>query len=130
MALLTSKLQRVGIYIKKYVILHKMLNSGFRDFKSIILKSIPFLVAKFICTYGYLFELIFALLTFGYKGIRVLVGPFSRSKSLRYTQNFQWVHNSIFPNGKHICSNSLTISLNLGKWDITFIMLRLKCGQP
>ena len=48
---------------------------------------------------GYLFELIFALLTFGDKGVRVLAWPSRRSKILWYAQNSQWIHNSIFPNG-------------------------------
>ena len=39
-------------------------------------KRVPFLVAILFCTYGYLLELIFSLLIFRNKGVRVLAGPF------------------------------------------------------
>ena len=51
----------------------------------------------FFCSYGYMFELIFALLTFADKGVRVLAGPFFRWNLLWYVQNIQCVQNSIFP---------------------------------
>ena len=54
----------------------------------------------------------FALLSFGDKGVRLSAGPFLRSEILWYVQNFRWVQNSIFPNGKHIFSNSWSLS----KW--------------
>ena len=60
--------------------------------------------------YGLPFELILAFLTFGDKGVKVLAGPLLRPKPLWYMQNFQWVQNSIFPNEKHIYSNSLISS--------------------
>ena len=56
----------------------------------------------FYCTYGYLFELIFALLTFRDKGVRVLARPFQRPKILWHVQSFKCVQNSIFPNEKYI----------------------------
>ena len=66
------------------------------------------MLKHFFCAYGYLSELIFTLLLFGDKGVRVLTGSFHRSKILWHTQNFQWVHSSVFPNGKHVFfSNSL-----------------------
>ena len=83
------------------------------------------------CSYSYrLPELIFPLLTFRDKGERVLAGSLLRSKILRYALNFQWIQNSIFPNWKHIFDNSLINFWNLRKWNISFIMLSLKCGQP
>ena len=54
------------------------LNLGFQNFRTIFLRVL-FLVATLFCTYGYLFELILALLlllTFGDKGVRVLAEPF------------------------------------------------------
>ena len=64
MALLTSKLRRVGILLKKMnAILHKMLNLGFQNL--IFLKSELLLVATLFLYLCYLFELIFALLTLG-----------------------------------------------------------------
>ena len=72
-----------------------MVNLGFQNFRFIFLR-VRFLVATLFCSYGYLFELIFALLTFGDKGVRVLAEPFLRSKTLQYVQNFPWVQNFIF----------------------------------
>ena len=68
-----------------------MLNLEFQTFKlhTHFLKSILFYLKNFFYTYGYLFELRFALLTFGDKGVRVLAGPFLRSKILRYAQIFE-----------------------------------------
>ena len=48
-----------------------------------------------------MFELIFGSLTFGHEGVKLLLGPFVRSKILWYAPNFQWVQDSLFPNGKH-----------------------------
>ena len=93
-------------FLKKKInsILHKMLNLGFRNFRPIFIMSVLFLVATLFCTYG----MTFSVLTFGYKGVTVLPRLFFRSKILlRYAQNFQWVQNSIFPNGKHIFFNSV-----------------------
>ena len=70
MGLLTSE----GFDFSKKInsILHlKMLNLGFRNFSP---KSVLFSVAT-SSTYGYLFELIFVLLAFGDKGVRVLAAP-------------------------------------------------------
>ena len=72
-----------------------MLNLGFQNLRLIF--KVLFLVATLFCTYGYLFELIFVLLTFGDKGV---TGPFLRSEILRYVQNFQWVQNFIFSQWK------------------------------
>ena len=58
-----------------------------------------FQLQHFFWSYGYLFELIFALLTFADKGVRVLARLFQKSK-MRYVQNFQQVKNFIFPNGE------------------------------
>ena len=41
-----------------------------------------------------------------------------------------WVQNFIFPNGKQILPNSLINSWNLKKWNNSFIMSSLNCGQP
>ena len=49
-----------------------------------------------------MFELMFALSTYECKEVRVLAGPFQRSKILWYAQNFQWVQNFIFPNRRHL----------------------------
>ena len=51
-----------------------MLNLGFQNFKPIFVKKI-FLVVNCFCTYGSLFELIFALVKVEDKGVRVLAGP-------------------------------------------------------
>ena len=51
---------------------------------------------NFFCTYGYLFELIFALLTFENEEVRVFGGSLLRSKILWYAKNFQPVQSSIF----------------------------------
>ena len=86
----------------------KMLNLGFQNLRPIFYKEYTFFSRNnFSDTYGYLFELILALLIFGNKGVRVLGGPFLRSKILWYVQNFQWIQNSIFPSRKHIFPNSL-----------------------
>ena len=76
-----------------------MLNLGFQNFTPIFLRVL-FLVATLFCTYGYLFELMFAILTFGDKRVRVLAETFLRSKILWYVQNFQWVQNFIFSQWK------------------------------
>ena len=81
-------------------ILHKMLNLGFQYFPPLFLRSALLLVATLSLYLCYLFELIFALLKLGDKGIRVLTGPFLSSNIMWFVQNFQWVQNSIFPNGK------------------------------
>ena len=83
-----------------------MLKLWFRNFRPIFLKN-SFQLQHFYCTYGYLLELVFAFIRFRNKGVRVLAGPFVRSKILWYAQNFQWAQNLIFPNGKHILPNSL-----------------------
>ena len=103
MALLTSELQRVGILLKINKC-HFAWNVKPRvsKFQNHFLKSTFFKLQHFFCNYGYLFGLIFALSTFGDKEVKVLPGPFLRSKILWYAQNFQWVQNSSFPNGKHI----------------------------
>ena len=41
-----------------------------------------FQLQHFFCTYGYLFELIFAFLTLGDKGVKVSAGYFLRPNSL------------------------------------------------
>ena len=41
-----------------------------------------------------------------------------------------WVQNSILPSGKYVLPNSLINFWNLTKWNILFIMISLKCGQP
>ena len=52
---------------------------------------------------AYLLELMLAFLTFGDKRVlTVLAWPFLRPNLLQYVQNFQWVQNSILPNGKHV----------------------------
>ena len=76
-----------------------MLNLGFQNFTPIF-SRVLFLVATLFCTYGYLFELMFALLTFEDKRVRVLAETFLRSKILWYVQNFQWVQNFIFSQWK------------------------------
>ena len=73
-----------------------MLNLGFLNFRRIFFKDYNcFKLQLFFCSFGYLFELIFALLTFRNNEVRVLTGPLPRSKILRYT-HFKWVRNSIF----------------------------------
>ena len=101
------------------------MNLGFQNLRPTYLKRTFFNCDTFS---SYLFEVIFALLTFGDRGVRA--GPIQRSKILWYAQNFAWVQNFIFPNGKHILPNSLINSWNSRKWNISFIMLRLKYGQP
>ena len=54
-----------------------MLNLGFQNFRPTFLTAL-FLVATLFCTYDYLFELIFVLLTFGDNEVRVLAEPFVR----------------------------------------------------
>ena len=54
----------------------KILNLGFRNSPPIFLKTIFYQLQHFFCTHGYLFESIFALLTFRDKGVRVLAGFF------------------------------------------------------
>ena len=65
-----------------------MSNLGFQNFRPIFLRVLV-LVATLFCTYGYLFELIFALLTFRDKEVRLFAEPFLRSNILWYVQNFQ-----------------------------------------
>ena len=116
-ALIDLKTPKSWHFLKKKInaILHKMLNLDFRNFRPIFIVSVHFLVTTLFCTYG----MMLSLLTFGDKGVRVLPGLFFRSKILlRNAQNFQWVQNSIFPNGKHIFFNSLINSLDLSKWNI------------
>ena len=60
------------------------------------LKDYTFLDINFICTYGYMSDLIFALSTFRNKVVRVLTRRFLRSIILWYVQHFQWVENSFF----------------------------------
>ena len=67
--------------------------------------------------------MIFALLTFRVKRVRLLARSFLRSNILWHKQNFRWVQNSIFPNW-------LINSWNLRKWNISLIMLSSKRGQP
>ena len=70
----------------------------FSKLKTHFFKKYFFQLQHFFWTYGYLFELIFALLTFVDKGVRVLARLFQRSKILWCVQNFQQVKNFIFPN--------------------------------
>ena len=67
--------------------------------KTHFFKKYFFQLQHFFWSYGYLLELIFALLTFADKGVRVLARVFQKSK-MRYVQNFQQVKNFIFPNGE------------------------------
>ena len=78
--------------------LHKMLNLGFNGLDPFFKST--FLVATLFWAYGFLFELIFALLIFGDKEVRVLAEPFLRSKILWYVQNVQWVQSFIFSQWK------------------------------
>ena len=55
-----------------------MLNLGFQNSRSIF-EEYFFLVVTLFSTYGCLFELIFELLTFGDKGVRVLAEPFLKA---------------------------------------------------
>ena len=71
------------------------------------LKSTFFQLQQFFCTYGYLFKVIFAFLTFGIKGIRILAEHFLSPGIIWFTENSQWAQNSIFPNGKQTFPNSL-----------------------
>ena len=77
-----------------------MLNLQFQNFRPIFLNVILFYLQHVFCSYDYLFEIVFTLLTFRDKWVRVLAGPFLRSKILSYSQNFQWVQNSMFPQWK------------------------------
>ena len=74
----------LAFYIKINVVLKKMLNLGFPNFRFIFLKILLFLVATLFCNYGYLFKLIFTLLTFRNKAEKVLAGLLLRSKILWY----------------------------------------------
>ena len=81
MALLTSELQKIGILLKKInAIFHKMLSLGFQNFRPIFFFKEFTLVATLFSYLDHLFAWIFASLTFGDKRVRVLVGPFLRSK--------------------------------------------------
>ena len=71
-------------------------------------KECIFLDGTLICTYGYLFKLIFTLLTFGDKGVRVLAGHFVRLKILLYAQNFHW--NQVFYLNWSISCNNMSFS--------------------
>ena len=77
--------------------MQKMLNLGFRNFRH---NFYFFQLQYFFCAYDYLFELIFALLTFRDKGVIVIVGPFLRLNILWCAQNFQWAKNSVFSKWK------------------------------
>ena len=63
--------------------MHKILNLGFQNFRPIFLRVLV-LVATLFCTYDYLFDSIFALLTFGDKGVRVLAEPFLKFEEMEY----------------------------------------------
>ena len=74
-------------FIKKInTVLHKMLKLGFQHFTAIFLKN-TFLVATFFLYLGYLFELIFALLTFADKGITFMVSAkFPMASKFNFSQ--------------------------------------------
>ena len=63
-----------------------MLKLGFQHFTAIFLKN-TFLVATFFLYLGYLFELIFALLTFADKGITFMVSAkFPMASKFNFSQ--------------------------------------------
>ena len=70
----------MGFYIKINVLSQKKVEFRVSKFRLIFLKVILFLVVTLFLYFNYLFELIFALLTFRDKGIRVSVGLLLRSK--------------------------------------------------
>ena len=128
MALLTSWTPKGWHFIKNNKMLFFSWNIEFRVSKpqTHFIKVYFLWLQHLFCTYGYLFELIFALLTFGDKGVRVSAGSFLRPKIMWYAQNLHWVQNSILSRAKHIFPISLINSWNLRKWNISFIMLSLK----
>ena len=103
MALFTSELEGLAFYIKCECHFVKNVEFTVSKLQTHFFKDFTFFSHNTFSILN-LFELIFALLTFRDKGVRVLGGPFLRLKILRYAQNFQWVQNFIFPNGKHISS--------------------------
>ena len=90
-------------FIKKInTVLHKMLKLGFQNFTAIFLKN-TFLVATFFLYLGYLFELIFALLTFADKGIIFVVSAkFPMASKFNFSQQiFKATSCSIYPQLRH-----------------------------
>ena len=86
----------MGFYIKINVLSQKKVEFRVSKFRFIFLKVILFLVVTLFPYFNYLFELIFALLAFRDKGIRVLVGLLLRSKINWHVQTFPMVSKSIF----------------------------------
>ena len=82
----------LAFFLKKYTILHKMLNLGFCNFCT----ECTF-YTFFVLMHGYLCEFILALLIYGDKGVRVLARLLLGPKLLRYVRNLQWAQNFIFP---------------------------------
>ena len=72
----------------------------------------------FFCSYVYLFELIFALLTFRDNKVRVLAGPLLRSKILDMQKISSGCKIPFFRSGKQIFLNLFINSCNLRKWNI------------
>ena len=70
----------MAFYVKINVLSQKKVEFRVSKFRLIFLKVILFLVVTLFLYFIYLFELIFALLTFRDKGIRVSVGLLLRSK--------------------------------------------------
>ena len=70
----------MAFYVKINVLSQKKVEFRVSKFRLIFLKVILFLVVTLFLYFNYLFELIFALLTFRDKGIRVSVGLLLRSK--------------------------------------------------
>ena len=94
--------------------LHKILSLGFQNSISIFLR-VPFLVATLFYTYEYLFELIFGLLTFEDKRVRVLPKTFLRSNIVWCAQDFPGAHDSIFYQWK-------TSHLSCESWNLAILV--------
>ena len=107
-ALLTSELQRVGNLWKRYMhFCIKCWISGFKTSDSFFFKSFFFFkFATLFGTFDYIFDLIFALLTFGDKGVRSRAFP-KVKKSCGMCKISHGFKMSRFLNGKHFLTNSL-----------------------
>ena len=112
------------------IVLHKILNWGFQNFRPIFFWRALFFSCN-TCSERLSVWVDICIINILRQRVKVLVaGLFLNSNMLWYAQNYQWAQNSIFPNGKHTFSHSLINSWNLSKWNISLIMLSLKCGQP